>query len=349
MAQKKLRVGIVGASGYTGAELIRILKNHPNVQISTLVGDSTAGMEIEKVYPHLRGLGLPRLAHLQEVMWEKLDAAFFCLPHGASHEVIASVPRQLRIIDLSADFRIFNVDKYKEWYGKTHAAPELQKEAVYGLSEIFREPIKNARLLANPGCYPTSILLPLVPLLSSGLISSDSIIIDSKSGISGAGRSAKQPNLYTEVNENVRPYSIGGHRHLAEIEQTLSAASGTPNLMVSFTPQVVPISRGIISNIYAKLSMEKSFGEVRELLEQRYQDSSFVKLMPGDYIPTPRDVAGTNYCYMNVFKDRLKGRIVIVSVIDNLVKGASGQAVQNFNIMFGLPETSGLEYIPVFP
>lgn len=346
---KKISVAILGASGYTGAELVRLLYTHPNVEIVSLAAESSAGKTMAEVYPHLRAIDLPKIVTLNEVRWNEIEAVFCCLPHGASQEIIVQLPRNLRIIDLSADFRIHDGTAYEEWYGKPHVALNLQKEAVYGLSEIYRAAIKNARLLSNPGCYPTSALLPLVPLMNSGKISLDGIIIDSKSGITGAGRSAKQENLFTEVNDSIRAYSVGGHRHVAEIEQTLSAAAAGVKVNVTFTPQVVPMNRGILSTIYVKLVPGISANDLREVLELQYEDEQFVKICPPGHAPASREVMGTNYCFMNIFENRIKDRAIIVSVIDNLVKGASGQAVQNFNIMFGLDEGLGLKQTAIFP
>ncbi len=346
---KRIPVAILGASGYTGAELVRLLSNHPHAEIISLAAETNAGKEMAEVYPHLRALDLPRIVALPEVKWNEIQAVFCCLPHGASQEIIAQLPRNVRIIDLSADFRIYDSATYEKWYGHPHMALGLQKEAVYGLSEIYRAAIKNARLVANPGCYPTSALLPLVPLMNSGKISLDGIIIDAKSGVTGAGRKALQENLFAEINEDVRAYSVGGHRHVAEIEQTLSATALGTKVMVTFTPQVVPMNRGILSTIYLKMVPGVAATELREILELQYENEPFVKIMPPGHAPSTREVRGANHCFINVFEDRAPGRAIIVSVIDNLVKGASGQAVQNFNIMFGFPEDTGLNQVAVFP
>jgi len=346
---KKIPVAILGASGYTGAELVRLLYNHPHAEIISLAAETNAGKEMAEVYPHLRALDLPKITTLPEVKWNEIQAVFCCLPHAASQEIIAQLPRNLRIIDLSADFRIYDGATYEKWYGHPHKALGLQKEAVYGLSEIYRAAIKNARLVANPGCYPTSALLPLVPLMNSGKISLDGIIIDAKSGVTGAGRKALQENLFAEINEDVRAYSVGGHRHVAEIEQTLSAAALGTKVTVTFTPQVVPMNRGILSTIYLKMVPGIVAAELKEILELQYENELFVKIMPMGHAPSTREVKGANHCFINVFEDRSPGRAIIVSVIDNLVKGASGQAVQNFNIMFGFPEDTGLNQVAVFP
>jgi len=348
-SSKKIPVAIIGASGYTGVELIRLLYTHPHVEIVSLAAEANAGKMPEEVYPHLRPLDLPRIVALPEVKWNDIEAVFCCLPHGASQEIISQLPRNIRIIDLSADFRIYDGATYEKWYGKPHMALKLQQEAVYGLSEIYRAAIKSARLVACPGCYPTSALLPLVPLMNSGKISHDGIIIDAKSGITGAGRGAKQENLFAEVNDSVRAYSVGGHRHVAEIEQTLSAAALGTKVNVTFTPQVVPMNRGILSTIYLKMIPEVSLEDLREVLMMQYEDEKFVKIMPPGHAPATREVMGSNYCFINIFENRIPGRAIIVSVIDNLVKGASGQAVQNFNIMFGLEEDEGLRQVAVFP
>lgn len=339
---KKLRCVIIGASGYTGVELVRLLLSHPQAEIAALVADSNAGQPMTALYPHLEGAGLPALTKLDTVDWKGIDVAFGCLPHGTSQKVLAGLPAHVVIIDLSADFRLKSLDAYAEWYGHAHEAPALQKEAVYGMTELARDAVKKARLIANPGCYPTSAILPLYPLLKAKIINTSDIVIDAKSGISGAGRSAKVGNLFTEMNENVKPYSIASHRHLPEIEQALSEAAGEA-VQVTFTPQVVPLSRGMLSTIYVKGDATK----IRDALEKAYAGSAFVKL--AKEAPGMREVAGTNRCHIAVFADRIAGRAILISAIDNLVKGASGQAVQNMNIRFGLPETAGLEFTPVFP
>jgi len=345
---KKINVAIIGASGYTGVELIRILLTHEHVEIKYLVAESSAGQLVSEIYPHLGAFDLPELVKLSDVDFKGIDVAFCCLPHATSQEIIRELPTHLKIIDLSADFRLKDVDVYEKWYGNKHAAPKLQKEAVYGLTEIFREEIKNARIIACPGCYPTGATLPLVPLLRDGLIEKTDIIIDAKTGVTGAGRAAKQAFLFTEVNEGVKPYNINKHRHIPEMEQTLSLVSGG-EVKINFTPQIVPMSRGILSTIYVKLKNGKTVGDLKKSLENKYIDDSFVSVYSGGVFPSTRDVAGTNMCLISVAEGNSDNRAVIVSVIDNLTKGSSGQAVQNMNLIFGLDETCGLDYIPVFP
>lgn len=348
MTQKKIKAAVIGASGYTGAELVRLLAAHGHVEIVALAADRNAGNAMHSLYPHLAVLDLPLLAKVGDIAWDKVDVAFCCLPHAASQAVINTLPPHLKIIDLSADFRLYDPATYAKWYGHEHQALALQKEAVYGLSEIYRDKVKNARLVANPGCYPTSATLPLVPLLKAGLIEAEDIIIDSKSGISGAGRSEKLANLFCEVNESVKPYGICNHRHIPEIEQVLGEAS-EKTVHVHFTPQVVPMNRGMLSNIYAKLKAGKTLDDVKKVLVEAYRNEVFVRIAPEDSIPTTRDVLGTNYCMIGAFAGRTADRVVLVSVIDNLLKGASGQAVQNMNIMYGLEETTGLQQLSVFP
>ncbi len=348
MTEKQLHAVIIGASGYTGAELVRILYGHPNVVIKALVANSNAGQPIKSIYPHFSDIDLPDLIKLEEVDFAGVDVAFCCLPHATSQEVIANLPSQVKVIDLSADFRLRNPDDYKEWYGKDHAALEQQHEAVYGLSEIYRDQIKEKRIVACPGCYPTSMLLPLIPLLRNKIISSDNIIVDSKSGITGAGRSPKTANLFTEMNDNVKAYGIGGHRHIAEVEQELSLVAGQ-KVTATFTPQVVPMNRGILSNIYIQMAEGKTIDDIKNTLRDFYQDEEFVVVHTDGYAPTTKDVCGSNRAMMGIFADRVADRAIIVSVIDNLVKGASGQAVQNMNISFDLPENTGLAKISMFP
>jgi len=374
MSSNRLRIGILGASGYTGAELVRLLSQHPNAEIALMTADRKAGTSYASVFPHLGGLDLPDLISLDDVEWHglDLDAVFCALPHGTTQEVIAgllhagatsvvdemlhettgqlaaSVESSPRIIDLSADFRLTDLDAYAEWYGHEHRAPKLQEEAVYGLTEHARDQVREARLVANPGCYPTSAILPLAPLLAAEAIQPDDIIIDAKSGVSGAGRAAKEQNLFGEVAEGIHAYGVTSHRHMPEIEQQLGVAAGRP-VAVNFTPHLMPMSRGILSSIYVRLAPGTTADDLRELLEQRYKDEPFVRVVPKGVSPATRHVRGSNFCMIGVFPDRLPGRAIVLSVLDNLVKGAAGQAVQNMNVMFGLEETVALTQQPMFP
>lgn len=347
----KIKAAIIGASGYTGAELIRILLNHQKVEIAALVANSNAGQKIEQLYPALIHYDLPELKKLDEIDFTKIDVAFGCLPHTTSQETFKKLladPKNshLKIIDLSADFRLENPDDYQKWYEHEHIAKDLQPKAVYALPEIHRNKIKKSNLIACPGCYPTSALLPLIPLLENGLIEKHDIIIDSHSGVTGAGRSVKQSNLFCEINESVKAYSVGKHRHMGEIEQELSKASGD-KIEIDFTPHLLPINRGIISTIYAKINPKFSLKDIQNCLETKYADEPFVRVIQGD--PNIKDVAGTNFCVMSAKAAHTQNKVIIVSVIDNLCKGASGQAVQNMNIVFGFNETEGLEFAPTFP
>ena len=346
--QRKIRIGILGASGYTGAELLRLLRYHPQAEIVALTADRQAGKPIGAVFPHLAGGGLPNLVTIADVDWSSLDLVFCGLPHGTTQEVIAGLPAHLKIVDLSADFRLFDTATYAEWYGHEHRAPELQREAVYGLTEIAREAVRSARLVANPGCYPTSAQLPLIPLLRSRLIDPDDIIIDAKSGVSGAGRAAREGSLYCEVAEGIHAYGVASHRHAPEIEQGLSAAAGRP-IVVNFTPHLMPMNRGILSTIYVRLAAGATLGDLRAVLEQAYESEPFVRVLPDGSLPATRHVRGTNLCLIGLSRDRVPGRAILVSAIDNLVKGASGQAIQNMNAMLGLPETTALMHDAVFP
>ncbi len=365
-----IQTAILGASGYTGAELIRLLKNHPAFRIAALTGDSQAGKPMAQVYPHLRGQELPALVKHTEVDFAAIDLVFCCLPHGTTQEIIAGLPNHVKIVDLSADFRLADPAAYAEWYGHPHAATELQKEAVYGLSEHYRESVKNARLVANPGCYPTAILLPVLPLLKAGMIDPERIIVDAMSGISGAGRSAKQEMLFTELDGGVSAYGIGRHRHMAEIEQELNVAirksePGEPamsprsgakqspvgdlakHIKISFTPHLVPMPRGMLATIHLTLN-GATVEQAREALAAAYAEEPFVQVVMDAPVST-HQVRGTNFCFFSVMQGRATDELIIVSAIDNLVKGASGQALQNANLMFGLPETTNLEATAIFP
>ena len=342
-----VRTAILGASGYTGAELVRILLHHPSVEIRTLTADRHAGKPFDAVFPQFGGRGLPGLVRIEDVDWDAHDLAFCCLPHGTTQEVIAALPETLKVVDLSADFRLSDLDTYAEWYGHEHRAPALQEEAVYGLTELARDEVRAARLVANPGCYPTSAVLPLAPLLDEGAIETE-IIVDSKSGVSGAGRAAKEASLFAEVSEGIHAYGIAAHRHAPEIEQELSKAAGSP-IAVNFTPHLMPMNRGILSTIYVRLAGGAGAGDLRAVLTERYDGEPFVRVVPEGTVPATRHVRGSNHCLIGVFPDRLPGRAILVSVLDNLVKGAAGQAVQNMNLVCALPETTALEQEPLFP
>ncbi|XP_010096166.2 probable N-acetyl-gamma-glutamyl-phosphate reductase, chloroplastic [Morus notabilis] len=346
--EKSVRIGVLGASGYTGSEIVRLLANHPHFGTTLMTADRKAGQSIGSVFPHLITQDLPSMVAIKDADFSSVDAVFCCLPHGTTQEIIKGLPKSLKIVDLSADFRLRDTSEYKEWYGQEHRAPDLQREVVYGLTEVFREEIKNARLVANPGCYPTSIQLPLVPLIKANLIEFRNIIIDSKSGVSGAGRGAKEANLYTEIAEGIYSYGITRHRHVPEIEQGLTDAANS-KITVSFTPHLMPMSRGMQSTIYVEMASGVTTEDLHHQLKRAYEDEEFVILLEKGVVPHTQNVRGSNYCVINVFPDRIPGRAIIVSVIDNLVKGASGQALQNLNLMLGFPESTGLLYQPLFP
>ena len=342
------RIAILGASGYTGAELLRILAHHPDTQIAALTADRQAGKSIGAVFPHLARLALPDLVAIAQVDWSAIDYVFCCLPHGTTQEVIAALPRHLRVLDLSADFRLADPAVYAEWYGHAHRAVDLQKEAVYGLTEIARE---RSPMRASSRCRDATLRgrnCRSIPLVKAALIDADDIVIDAKSGVTGAGRAARESSLFAEVSEGVTAYGIAHHRHMPEIEQGLSAAAGRA-IRVSFTPHLMPMNRGILSTIYVRLAGNASVADLRRTLEGAYAGEAFVRVLPQGQSPATHHVRGSNLCLIGVAEDRLNGRAILVSAIDNLVKGASGQAVQDLNVMLGLPETTGLEQEPLFP
>lgn len=340
----KTRIAILGASGYTGAELVRLLARHPDSEIAALTADRRAGQTMGDVFPHLGIVELPRLTTIDEVDWDGVDAVFCALPHATTQNVVAALPERLKVIDLSADFRLEDPAAYEKWYGGAHTQTALQKQVVYGLPEFYRDRIAVARIVANTGCYVASALLPLVPLLMAGIIAPDPIVIDAKSGITGAGRAAKEANLFAEVSEGFHAYGVGHHRHMGEIDQELSKAAGQP-VIASFTPHLVPQNRGILATSYVRADAE----HVHTTLAERYAGEPFVHVLPYGRTPATRHVRGSNHCLIGVVADRQPGRVIVISVLDNLVKGASGQAIQNFNLMHGLPETAGLDQLPLFP
>lgn len=345
---EKLKIGVLGASGYTGADLIRLAAGHPDIEISALTANTHAGKTMADVFPHLAGMDLPVLTKIDEADWSSLDAVFCGLPHGTTQEVIAGLPSSVRVIDLSADFRLRDPETYAQWYGHEHRAIELQKQAVYGLPEHYRDEIRSARLVACPGCYPTAALLLLLPLAGKGLVNANNLIIDAKSGVSGAGRGLKQNTLFCEAGEGLSPYGIAAHRHAPEIEQEISLAAGH-ELTVSFTPHLIPMSRGELLTVYADLPSGVTAADIRDHMEAYYSDEPFVRIAPKGVIPATQHVRGSNYCLIGIFEDRVPGRVILISTIDNLVKGSSGQALQNMNLMFGLEETAGLMQQPLFP
>jgi len=345
---ERVRIGVLGASGYTGAELLRLLVSHPAAEVRWLTADRNAGQPLAALFPHLAHFGLPTLTRLESVDLDAVDVVFCCLPHGLTQKVVQALPEHLRVVDLSADFRLRDLALYEATYGKPHEAPALQATAVYGLCEHYRGMIRAARLVANPGCYTTASELPLIPLLRAGLIAEDGIIIDAKSGITGAGRAAKEANLFAEVSEGFHAYGVATHRHTPEIEQCLADFAKRP-MRVAFTPHLVPMNRGIFATIYAKLAGGASVSDVQARLEADYQDASFVKVLPMKASPATRHVRASNLCLIAVHPSRIPNEVIILSVIDNLVKGASGQAIQNMNLMFDLPEDTGLRLAPVFP
>lgn len=337
-------IAILGASGYTGAELVRLIATHPGMVVRAMTADRKAGMAYGAVFPHLRHLDLPELTKIEDVDFSEIDLVFCALPHATSQNVIRELPDTVKVVDLSADFRLRDPETYAKWYGGEHTAVELQKEAVYGLTEYYREQIKSARLVAGTGCNAMTGLMPILPLLQAGVIDSDDIIIDLATGVSGAGRSPKEGMLHSEVSEGYRAYNVAAHRHLAEFDQEMSLIAGKP-VEVTFTPHLLPQNRGILATIYVKGEAQA----IHDALRAKYDDEPFVYVLPFGESPATQHVRGSNYCHLGVIPDRKPGRVMVFSTLDNLTKGSSGQAIQNANLMLGLPETMGLELAPLFP
>jgi len=339
------RIAILGASGYTGAELVRLIATHPEFEIAALGANARAGQTMAQVFPHLRHLDLPVLATTDRIDFADIDICFCALPHKTSQEVIARLPGDLRIVDLSADFRLRDPAEYERWYETPHAAPELQREAVYGLTEFYREPIRTARLVAGTGCNAATGQYILRPLLAAGVIDPDEIILDLKCGVSGAGRSLKENLLHAELSEGVHAYAAGGmHRHLGEFDQELSAVAGR-DVRIQFTPHLVPANRGILASGYVR----GEAGAIHTALADTYRGEPFIEVLPPGEVPSTRHVRGSNFCHVGVVADRLPGRTLVIAALDNLTKGSSGQALQNANLMLSLEEATGLMNAPVFP
>jgi len=344
----KTKVGIINVTGYAGVELARLLHQHPQVEITSVTGRSAAGQTLGTIFPHLAGINLTIEAELGEV-----DLAFSAMPHKESaNEVIPLINRGIKVVDISADFRLKDATEYPSWYGFTHPAPKLLKQAVYGLPELYQSQVASAQLVANPGCYPTGIILALAQAVKVGLIEPD-IIIDSKSGVSGAGRTLSLGTHYSEVNEDVTAYALDGHRHLPEIIQELKLLHPQQPPAVTFIPHLIPMTRGILTTGYATLSRgkvaagEKGRKEIRDLYLDFYRDKPFIKVVESS--PHTKHTLGNNLCLIYPTIDRSGEKLIVISCLDNLVKGAAGQAIQNMNLMLGLPETTGLEALAIYP
>ena len=342
-----IKVGVIGGTGYTGVELLRLLAGHPESELLVITSRSEAGKPVYELFPNLRGsldlaFSEPDPEHLSAC-----DLVFFATPNGTAMRMVPQLLEAgVRVIDLAADFRLKRADLWQQWYGIPHACPQLLEQAVYGLPEVNRVVIAQARLVANPGCYPTAVQLGFLPLLEAGLINADQLIADAKSGVSGAGRKAATGSLLCEASENFKAYSVAGHRHLPEIRQGLAAASGAP-VGLTFVPHLTPMIRGIHATLYAQL--QNTAEDLQELFEKRYCDEPFVDVLPAGAHPETRSVRGANHCRIAVHRPQQGNTVVVLAVIDNLVKGAAGQAVQNMNIMFGFPETTGLSDIGLLP
>ena len=339
------KIAILGASGYTGAELIRLIATHPGLEIAALAANSKAGQSMAQVFPHLRHLDLPMLVKIEEIDFSGIDLCFCALPHATSQSVIKGLPNDLKIVDLSADFRLRDPEEYARWYGGQHDALACQAEAVYGLTEFYREEIRSARLVAGTGCNAATGQYALRPLIADGVIDLDEIIIDLKTGVSGAGRSLKENLLHAELSEGSHAYAAGGtHRHLSEFDQEFSKVAGRP-VKVQFTPHLLPANRGILATVYVKGDPQAVYGS----LEKAYANEPFVEMLPMGEHPSTRHIRGSNFCHIGVVGDRIEGRAIVIAALDNLTKGSSGQALQNANLMLGYDETTGLMQAPVFP
>jgi N-acetyl-gamma-glutamyl-phosphate reductase len=350
-----IKVGIVGGTGYTGVELLRLLAAHPQVALQVITSRADAGTPVSQMFPSLRGYVDMPFTHPDQAQLEKCDLVFFATPNGiAMQQVRALLDAGVKVIDLAADFRLQDVASWEKWYGMSHACPDLVAEAVYGLPEANRSQIKSARLVANPGCYPTAVQLGFIPLLEAGVIEPNSLIADAKSGVSGAGRKAEISFLFSEAADNFKAYGVAGHRHLPEIKQGLARAAGK-EIGLTFVPHLTPMIRGIHATLYGRLTDEKLLSrhrrevDLQALFEQRYANEPFVDVMPAGSLPETRSVRGANHCRIAVHRPQGGDVVVVLSVIDNLVKGAAGQAVQNMNIMFGLSESTALNNIPLLP
>lgn len=345
-----IKVGVVGGTGYTGVELLRLLARHPGVQLTAITSRGEAGMPVADMFPSLRRRVDLKFVTPQDAALEQCDVVFFATPNGIAMKQAAElVAAGVRVIDLAADFRIRDIAEWEKWYGMSHAAPDLVAEAVYGLPEVNRDKIRTARVLANPGCYPTAVQLGFLPLVEAGVVELSSLVADAKSGVSGAGRKAEVHTLFAEAADSFKAYGVGGHRHLPEIRQGLVRMAGDQAVGLTFVPHLTPMIRGIHATLYGRLERGVNVADLQALYEQRYASEAFVDVMPAGSHPETRSVRASNMCRIAVHRPQGGDTVVVLSVIDNLVKGAAGQAVQNLNIMFGFDEEAGLDIVPVSP
>lgn len=346
MQSQKIKIGIVGGTGYTGVELLRLLALHPHAELIYITSRGEAGQPVSSMFPSLRGYVDIVFSDPEKAALHSCDVVFFATPNGiAMQQTRALLDAGVRVIDLAADFRISDIGVWEKWYGMTHACPDLVSQAVYGLPEINRAEIANARLVANPGCYPTAVQLGFLPLLKAGVVDDKHLIADAKSGVSGAGRKAETHILFAEAGDNFKAYGVAGHRHLPEISQGLSRMTGE-SVGLTFVPHLIPLIRGIHATLYATLTQDV---DLQSIFETQYKDERFVDVLPSGSHPETRSVRGSNQCRIAVHRPQNSDTVVVLSVIDNLVKGAAGQAVQNMNIMFGFSESAGLELVPLLP
>lgn len=345
-----IKAGIIGATGYVGTELIRLLSKHEKVEIASISSKSYVGQKYDEIYENYRDVFQMECCEQDiEKISKEVDVMFLALPHGiASTQIDKSILENTKIIDMGADYRIKDVDVYEKWYATKHGSPDILGEAVYGLCEFNREKIKDARIVANPGCYPTSSVLSMAPLLKEGLVDPDTVIIDAKSGVTGAGRSLNVATHFTECNESFKAYGIASHRHTPEIEEQLSELSNK-EIILNFTPHLVPMNRGILTTSYAKLKEKMSYGEIMEVYKKYYSEEYFVRLTKEGVFPETKWVKGSNFCDIGIKVDERTNRVIVVGAIDNMIKGSAGQAIQNMNIMMGYEENMGLKDVSIFP
>ena len=343
-----IKIGVIGASGYTGSDLIRLLINHPNVRLEFATANNHAGQSLQQIFPYLTGKTNICLQKWEDVNWDNVDVIFSCLPHGMFHEIFLKLPPNKIIIDLSADFRLENVEDYTNWYNFKHGSSDYLKKFTYGLTELNRSEIKKSKLVACPGCYPTATLLGLYPLLKENLIDCMNITVDAKSGVTGAGRSPKRDLLFSEISESLRPYSATGHRHIPEIEQQISKITQKES-RINFVPHLVPMNRGKLITSHLKIEEQIGYEDIIEIYIKIYKDEKFISILEDRVLPNTINVRGSNSCHISIIPGRIKGTLMVISAIDNLVKGSSGQAIQNMNLILGYPEELGISHISLFP